>query len=192
MRLGNGVLTRLLTRFPELDKYDLSSITNVSSGAAPLSIALATKFLNRLRARGANPVLLQGCGSTETTCPCQIVRPEESVQKFGSVGALLSNIEARLVVEGPDGVFRDADEEQEGEMWLKGPTITKVCTSVVFHPSQRLIMECLQGYLNNPQANASTFTKDGWFCTGDILRRDEDGYYYIMDRKKEMLKYKVR
>ncbi|KAH6908166.1 AMP binding protein [Coprinopsis sp. MPI-PUGE-AT-0042] len=162
-----------LSESKELDKYNLSSITNISSGAAPLSIALAAKFLDRLKARGANPVLLQGCGSTETTCPCQIVRPEESVKKFGSVGALLPNIEARLVVEAPgdSGGFRDAEEGEEGEMWLKGPTITK-------------------GYLNNPQANASTFTKDGWFRTGDVLRRDEDGYYYIMDRKKEMLKYK--
>ena len=48
-----------------------------------------------------------------------------------------------------------------------------------------------QGYLNNPSANESSFTVDGWFKTGDILRRDQDGYFYIVDRKKEMIKYKV-
>ncbi|EAU82590.1 AMP binding protein [Coprinopsis cinerea okayama7 len=172
-----------LSEYPDLEKYDLGSLTNIASGAAPLSLALANKFLDQLKKQGANVILIQGCGSTETTCPCQIVAPENAFSKFGSVGELLPNIEARIMVElsptatstataSVDGsLFRDANDGEEGEMWLKGPTITK-------------------GYLNNPQANASTFTRDGWFRTGDVLRRDPDGYYYIMDRKKEMLKYK--
>ncbi|TFK23578.1 AMP binding protein [Coprinopsis marcescibilis] len=167
-----------LSEFKDLDRYDLRSVTNISSGAAPLSVALAGKVLNRLRKQGADVLLLQGCGSTETTCPAQIVAPEDSVRKFGSVGQLLPNIEARIVIEddadeGEGGVtrMREAAEGEEGEMWLRGPTICK-------------------GYLNNPAANAATWTADGWFRTGDVLRRDADGYYYIMDRKKEMLKYK--
>ena len=67
--------------------------------------------------------------------------------------------------------YRDAEDGEEGEMWMRGPTVCK-------------------GYFNNPEANASTFTSDGWYKSGDILRCDEDGYFYIVDRKKEMLKYK--
>lgn len=68
-------------------------------------------------------------------------------------------------------VYRDAEDGEEGEMWMRGPTVCK-------------------GYFNNPEANQSTFTPDGWYKSGDILRCDEDGYFYIVDRKKEMLKYK--
>ncbi|TFK33289.1 AMP binding protein [Crucibulum laeve] len=157
-----------LSTHPAIDQYDMSSITNIASGAAPLSAALANKVLDRLKARGANVVLLQGCGSTETTCPAQMVAPFDSVKKFGSVGTLLPNVQARLV----DDDERDVAEGVAGEMWLKGPTITK-------------------GYLNNPTANASSFSPDGWFKTGDVLRRDQDGYYYIVDRKKELIKYKA-
>jgi len=148
-------------------------LANVASGAAPLSLALANKFLGRLKSRGVNVYLLQGCGSTETTCPAQIVAPEDSARKFGSVGQLLPNIEARIMHEA-DGLTSEAIDVEEGhpgELWLRGPTITK-------------------GYLNNPSANESSFTVDGWFKTGDILRRDQDGYFYIVDRKKEMIKYK--
>ncbi|RXW23618.1 hypothetical protein EST38_g2224 [Candolleomyces aberdarensis] len=166
-----------LSTHPAVDQYDLSSITNLTSGAAPLSIALANKCLDRLATRGAKAILIQGCGSTETTCSAQIVAPAESVRKFGSVGQLVPTMEARLMVEvesqpGSEGkVYRDAEEGEEGEMWMRGPTVCK-------------------GYFNNPEANASTFTPDGWYKSGDILRCDEDGYFYIVDRKKEMLKYK--
>ncbi|KAJ2931067.1 hypothetical protein H1R20_g6045, partial [Candolleomyces eurysporus] len=148
-----------LSTHPVVDQYDLSSITNLTSGAAPLSIALANKCLERLATRGAKAILIQGCGSTETTCSAQIVAPAESVRKFGSVGQLVPTMEARLMVEvesqpGSDSkVYRDAEEGEE-------------------------------------EANASTFTPDGWYKSGDILRCDEDGYFYIVDRKKEMLKYK--
>ncbi|KIJ98514.1 hypothetical protein K443DRAFT_103820 [Laccaria amethystina LaAM-08-1] len=162
-----------LSTHAAVDKYDLRTLTNVASGAAPLSLALANKFLGRLKSRGVNVYLLQGCGSTETTCPAQIVAPEDSARKFGSVGQLLPNIEARIMHEA-DGLTSEAIDVEEGhpgELWLRGPTITK-------------------GYLNNPSANESSFTVDGWFKTGDILRRDQDGYFYIVDRKKEMIKYK--
>ncbi|KAF8998854.1 acyl-CoA synthetase [Cyathus striatus] len=164
-------LILILSTHSAVDEYDLRSVTNISSGGASLSTVVASKLLTRLRAKGSQAVILQGqwCGSTETTCPAQMVAPVKADQKLGSVGELMPNIEARLVEDSPDA--RDVEEGQAGEMWLRGPTI-------------------MRGYLNNPDANASTFTQDGWFKTGDILRRDDDGYYYIVDRKKEMIKYK--
>ena len=66
----------------------------------------------------------------------------------------------------------DAAPGKPGELWVRGPAVMK-------------------GYLNNPTATANSITVDGWFKTGDIAVRDEEGYYKIVDRKKELIKYKV-
>lgn len=88
--------------------------------------------------------------------------------------------------------LKDAAEGEEGEMWVRGPTIVKVriipIATILSH--RGLMNGNLQGYLNNDEANASSFTQDGWYKTGDVLKRDADGYFYVVDRKKEMIKYK--
>jgi long-subunit acyl-CoA synthetase (AMP-forming) len=108
------------------------------------------------------------------------------VRKIGSVGVLLPNLEVRIVTE--DG-SRDVEDGQPGELWMRGPTVMKVrfaCPHPVhstnFHP---------KGYLGNKTATAESITPDGWFKTGDIGTRDSEGFYYIVDRRKELIKYKV-
>jgi acyl-CoA synthetase (AMP-forming)/AMP-acid ligase II len=88
---------------------------------------------------------------------------------MGSIGILLPNLEARLVTDENGEV--DAEEGQPGELWLRGPSVMK-------------------GYLNNKAATEAAITPDGWFKTGDIATRDAEGFYYIVDRRKELIKYK--
>src|SRR4029453_12652996 len=86
----------------------------------------------------------------------------------GSVGALIPNTEARLV-DAETG--EDVPQGEEGEIWIRGPQV-------------------MRGYLNNPAATSETLTGDGWLRTGDIGRIDENGFFYIVDRLKELIKYK--
>jgi len=86
----------------------------------------------------------------------------------GSVGALIPNTEARLV--DPE-TGEDVPEGEEGEIWVRGPQVMK-------------------GYLNNPAATSETLVEDGWLRTGDIGRIDENGFLFIVDRLKELIKYK--
>lgn len=106
---------------------------------------------------------------TETSPATHLLPAEDCLRKIGSIGILLPNLEARLVANDD---IADAAPGEPGELWVRGPTVMK-------------------GYLNNPTATASSITADGWFKTGDIATRDEEGYYKIVDRKKELIKYKV-
>lgn len=122
-----------------------------------------------------------------------MVLPPDHQKKFGSVGLLLSNLEARLVDENGE----DVSKGEPGEMWIRGPTIMKVSAHVQIGTCscvKRFLLNWMvsQGYLNNPEATTASFAPGGWYKTGDVLRRDEDGYYYIVDRKKELIKFKVR
>jgi 4-coumarate--CoA ligase len=100
-----------------------------------------------------------------------LLPPKDGLRKVGSIGILVPNLEARLVASDEDNII-DAAPGEPGELWVRGPTVMK-------------------GYLNNPSATANSITADGWFKTGDIATRDEDGYYNIVDRKKELIKYKA-
>ncbi|EKM79749.1 hypothetical protein AGABI1DRAFT_119847 [Agaricus bisporus var. burnettii JB137-S8] len=157
-----------LSLYPKLDHYRMTSLKAIASAAAPLSLVVAERLLERLANQGVDVKLIQGCGSTETTCPTHMVPFPDHKRKFGSVGQLLPNLEMRLV----DDDENDVEDGRAGEMWVRGPTI-------------------MRGYLNNPAANAADFASGRWYKTGDIMRRDGDGYYYVVDRKKEMIKYKV-
>lgn len=117
--------------------------------------------------------ILQGYGLTETSPTTHLVPKSHGVSKIGTVGLLLPNLEARLVVDGEGDGNIDAQEGQPGELWIRGPSIMK-------------------GYHNNPTATKDSITQDGWFKTGDIAIRDADGFYSIVDRRKELIKYKVR
>ena len=116
----------------------------------------------------------------------------DALRKAGAAGMLLPTIEARLVTaETADSdAARDAAPGEPGELWLRGGSVMKVC---VKSSAPCRLTECVdQGYLNNPDATRAAITRDGWFKTGDVATRDVDGYFSIVDRKKELIKYKVR
>jgi acyl-CoA synthetase (AMP-forming)/AMP-acid ligase II len=152
-----------LAKHPIVDNYDLSHLKIIMSGAAPLSAELAQACAERLGC-----IVLQGYGLTETS-PVTHVNPEDPARiKLGSVGVPIANTECAVVsleTGNPLGI------REEGEIWIRGPQVMK-------------------GYLNNPDATAQTLTPDGWLRTGDVGYVDEDGYFYIVDRVKEMIKYK--
>lgn len=108
---------------------------------------------------------------TETSPATHLLPPEDCLRKIGSIGVLLPNLEARLVANDDDNII-DAAPGEPGELWVRGPIVMK-------------------GYLNNPTATANSITAEGWFKTGDVAIRDEEGFYKIVDRKKELIKYKV-
>ncbi|KAJ6576829.1 AMP binding protein [Mycena sp. CBHHK59/15] len=161
----------VLARHPAVDQYDLSSLEVLFSGAAPLGHSLVTQVKERLLAkRGGRAVgITQGYGLTETSPTTHLLPVADADRKTGSIGTLLPNLEARLV-DDDDGLV-DAREGQPGELWIRGKTVMK-------------------GYLNNPTATRNAITPDGWFKTGDVAVRDSEGYYYIVDRRKELIKYK--
>ncbi|KAK2463157.1 hypothetical protein APHAL10511_004812 [Amanita phalloides] len=164
----------LLARHPAVDKYDMSTLEVLFSGAAPLGPTLSHAVLQRLLSkRSGNQSLhvMQGYGLTETSPTTHIVPIEYGMRKMGSVGILLPNLEARIVIDGDGKGDLDAEEGQPGELWLRGPTIMKA-------------------YLGNKAATDDVITPDRWFKTGDIAIRDADGFYFIVDRRKELIKYK--
>jgi 4-coumarate--CoA ligase len=152
----------LLSKHPAVDKYDLSSIRMMNSGAAPLTRELVEAVHSRLGLR-----VKQGYGLSETS-PTTHTQPWEDWDKtIGSVGKLLPFQTAK---------YMSADEKEMavgevGELWIKGPNVFK-------------------GYLNNPEGTAHALTADGYFKTGDVGYQDKDGNFYITDRVKELIKYK--
>ncbi|KAL5527262.1 hypothetical protein ACEPAG_6053 [Sanghuangporus baumii] len=157
----------VLSRHPVVEQHNLTSLKRFVSGAAPLGAALTKAVQERLKSRGAQVTIVQGYGLTETSPNSHLLPQADAERKIGSIGLLLPNLESRIVTD--DG--EDAKEGEPGELWLRGPTIMK-------------------GYLNKPDATRDSITSDGWFKTGDIAVIDKEGYYYIVDRKKELIKYK--
>ncbi|KAF5384518.1 hypothetical protein D9757_006442 [Collybiopsis confluens] len=166
-----------IARHPVIDKYDLSTIRVLFCSAAPVSPALLEEGMRRLRKKRRPDQVLyvtegEYCyGMTEASPATHMLPLDFSVAKAGSVGVLLPNYEARLVTDDSGSKVIDAEDGEPGELWVRGPAIMK-------------------GYLNNPTANNTSFTSDRWFKTGDICARDNEGFYYIVDRKKELIKYK--
>lgn len=150
-----------LAKHPIVDNYDVSCITDVFSGAAPLGADVAEEMGNRLGAQAA-----QGYGMTELS-PVSHVSPKDKA-KPGSSGVALPNTECRIV--NPD-TLEDVVPGTDGELWVRGPQV-------------------MAGYLNNPKATTETIVDGGWLRTGDIAHFDEEGYVYFTDRLKELIKYK--
>ncbi|GLB37767.1 putative AMP-binding enzyme C-terminal domain [Lyophyllum shimeji] len=164
----------VMARHPAVDKYDISSLKSLFSGAAPLGAALVKQVTERVQRRKGGKgefTILQGYGLTETSPTTHLLPVPDAIRKVGSIGVLLPNLQARLLVDGDGNGDVEAKEGEPGELWIRGPTIMK-------------------GYLNNPAATKDSITPDGWFKTGDIAVRDNEGYYYIVDRRKELIKYK--
>ncbi|KAJ6781466.1 hypothetical protein PWT90_02670 [Aphanocladium album] len=131
-------------------------------GAAPVSAELRTEANKKM----PNLVIGQVWGLSETTGAATYTAVN-SEEEAGSLGKLLPNVSVRLV----DDEGNDVPAGEPGEALIKGPIVTK-------------------GYHRNPEANDKTFTKDGWLRTGDIVQIDSKSLYHIVDRKKEMIKYK--
>jgi acyl-CoA synthetase (AMP-forming)/AMP-acid ligase II len=149
---------------PQVEGRDFSSLKLVISGAAPLDEELLRRAEERI-----GTSIRQGYGMTElspVSHKSRLARVEETPP--GSVGALIPNTEARLI--DPE-TEEDVAEGDEGEIWIRGPQV-------------------MVGYLNNPEATAETLMEDGWLRTGDIARIDSEGFTFIVDRLKELIKYK--
>jgi acyl-CoA synthetase (AMP-forming)/AMP-acid ligase II len=152
-----------LAKHPLVDEYDLSSLEYMNSGAAPLSAELEVACGERLGCH-----MQQGYGLTETSPVTHFVSDKLAGTMPGSIGPAAPNTECKIV---------DVASEQEvpagepGELLIRGPQVMK-------------------GYLNNPDATAHALDADGWFHTGDVARLDEDGSLWIVDRIKELIKYK--
>ena len=145
---------------PDLKKTDMSCIKGAFSGSAPLPVEVIHEFE---RLTGA--VIVEGFGLTETT-PVTHVNPfAGGARKVGSVGVPISDTEARIV-DLETGLV-DQPVNTPGELIVRGPQVMK-------------------GYLNKPEETAYTL-RDGWCFTGDIAKMDEDGYFFIVDRKKDMI-----
>ncbi|TKY73621.1 4-coumarate--CoA ligase 9 [Spatholobus suberectus] len=146
-------------------KYDLSSLRLLGSGGAPLGKEVVEDF----RARFPNAEIGQGYGLTESGGgAARMVGPDEA-ERHASVGRLAENMEAKIV----DPVTGEALlPGQKGELWLRGPTIMK-------------------GYVGDEKATVEALDSEGWLKTGDLCYFDSDGFLYIVDRLKELIKYKA-
>ena len=151
-----------LAKHPAVEGRNLSSVQTVMSGAAPLGGELAETVAKRL-----DCTVIQGYGLTETSPVTHVIRPD-GPNKAGSIGQPLPNTECRLV--DPES-GADVEEGDRGELWIRGPQV-------------------MAGYLNNDEATRSTVDEDGWLHTGDIAVVDSDGFYKIVDRLKELIKFK--
>ncbi|HEX8744563.1 MAG TPA: 4-coumarate--CoA ligase family protein [Thermoleophilaceae bacterium] len=151
-----------LAKHPAVDENDLSSIETIMSGAAPLGAELAEAVAKRL-----DCTVIQGYGLTETSPVTHCIRPHGD-NRPGSIGQALPNTECRLV-DAESG--QDVGEGEPGELWIRGPQVMK-------------------GYLNNDEATRHTIDDEGWLHTGDIAVVDSDGFFQIVDRLKELIKYK--
>jgi acyl-CoA synthetase (AMP-forming)/AMP-acid ligase II len=153
----------LLAKHPAVDKYDLSSVKRAFSGAAPLDADTARAVSLRIGCR-----LSQGYGLTETSPVSHIVSDTVVEVVPGSVGTTVPNTECKIV---DAATSRELGRNQDGEIWIRGPQVMK-------------------GYLNNPEATRSSVDSDGFFHTGDIGHIDDHDEYFIVDRLKELIKYK--
>jgi acyl-CoA synthetase (AMP-forming)/AMP-acid ligase II len=152
-----------LSKHPVIDNYDLSALEMIMSGAAPLGENLSTACCERLGC-----VIKQGYGMTESSPVTHMCSENPSEIKNGSIGQCVPSTECKIVhLETGEAL----GARQEGELYVRGPQVMK-------------------GYLNRPENTAQTIDAEGWLRTGDIGYADEDGHFFIVDRAKELIKYK--
>jgi len=152
-------MANFLLQMPDLGKYDTSSLKAWFSGAAVLPIELRKRIMEVFP-----QVKIVDCfGQTESSGIVSMLRPSDAERKEASVGRGLAFVEIRVV----DDQDRDVPVGEVGEGVYRGPNIMKE-------------------YYNNPEATAVAF-RNGWFHSGDLVRRDEEGFIYVVDRKKDMI-----
>ncbi|PSM44579.1 4-coumarate--CoA ligase family protein [Streptomyces dioscori] len=154
-----------LAKHPAVEGYDLSSLKYVISAAAPLDAELAEACARRL---GLPPVG-QAYGMTELSPGTHVVPLEETNAPPGSVGKLIAGTEMRIV--SLDDPGKDLGAGERGEIVIRGPQVMK-------------------GYLGRPVETAAMIDDDGWLSTGDVGHVDANGWLYVVDRVKELIKYK--
>jgi long-chain acyl-CoA synthetase len=149
---------------PKVGEHNLHSIKACISGAAPLPVEVQRRFEELTGGR-----LREGYGLTEAA-PVTHCNPIYGESKAGSIGVPFPDVEARIVSLDPDenGEFVPLAQGEEGELAVRGPQV-------------------MVGYWNKPEETANTKDEEGWLYTGDIAKMDEDGYFYIVDRKKDLI-----
>jgi acyl-CoA synthetase (AMP-forming)/AMP-acid ligase II len=152
-----------LAKHPLVDRYDLSALRFLNSAAAPLSAELEQACARRLGC-----VVGQAYGLTETSPALSVHPPDEARIRHGSAGQLVPNTEAKVIDLATGQALGPG---QDGELCFRGPQV-------------------MAGYLNAPEATAEMVDPDGWLHSGDIGHVDDDGYFYVVDRVKELIKYK--
>ena len=155
--LGVPTIWKMLAEAPEFETASFEHVRWFISGGAPLPKHLIEVY----RERGV--VLRQGYGLTEVGVNCFTMTDEEAYAKAGSIGRPLMFTEARV----SDEAGQEASTGEVGELWFRGPHVSA-------------------GYWNNPQATAEALDRKGWFHTGDMATHDEDGFFYIAGRSKDM------
>jgi fatty-acyl-CoA synthase len=156
--LGVPTIYKLLMEAPQFETADLSHVRWLISGGAPLPLYIIDAYQRR------GVAFKQGYGLTEVGVNCFAMTVEESTQKKGSIGKPMMFTQARPAAD--DGT--EVPVGEVGELWLRGPHVSN-------------------GYWNNPEATAAALDAEGWFHTGDLARRDQDGFFFIAGRKKDML-----
>ena len=161
--LGAPPIVLALAKHPLVDRYDLSSLEKVVSGSAPLSAQLQVACAERL-----GRFVGQAYGLTETGLIISASPHDGRPARPGSAGMLVPNTEARVV---DPATGADLPGGEVGELWVRGPQL-------------------MTGYLGRPEATAEALDTDGWLHTGDLVRIDADGWLFVVDRLKELIKYK--
>ena len=152
-----------LAKDPRVEGRDLSSLRWINSGAAPLSAELAEACAARLGC-----TVVQGYGLTETSPVTHAVPVERADNRPGSIGPPIPSTDCRVIdVVGGE----ELGPGDDGELLIRGPQV-------------------MRGYLGDDAATARTLDRDGWLHTGDIGHADQDGWFYVVDRLKELIKYK--
>ncbi|KAL9258245.1 4-coumarate--CoA ligase-like 9-like protein [Drosera capensis] len=147
------------------ERFDLRSLESVACGGAPLGRNVARRF----REKFPNVLLIQGYGMTETVGGAATMKEPEETERYASVGRLSQLMEAKIV--DPE-TGKALPPGQRGELWVRGPLVMK-------------------GYVGDKDATAATLDAEGWLKTGDLCYFDSDGFLYIVDRLKELIKYKA-
>jgi long-chain acyl-CoA synthetase len=149
----------LLNQSPDLAKHDLSSIETFGSGSAALPVEVMRRFEELTGGK-----VMEGYGLSEAA-PVTHSNPRDGARKPGSVGLPLPDVDCRIV--DIETGTREVAPGEPGELCVRGPNV-------------------MDGYWQKPDETALVL-RDGWLYTGDIVRMDDDGYFYVVDRKKEMI-----
>jgi long-chain acyl-CoA synthetase len=157
--IGVPTMFVALSNLPDIRRYDLSSLRGIFVGAAPLTKAIKDDFEAKTGGR-----MIEGYGLTEAVTAI-MANPYQGTHKVGSIGIPFPDVDVKIV-SLDDG--HDLAPGERGEIILTSPTV-------------------MLGYYKNPEETKNTIAEGGWLHTGDIGYVDEDGYFYITDRKKELI-----